>query len=338
MPRKTSSSSEGRAGRVGRPKASSRETLAEAACELFLEQGFEATSIADITQRAGVSRSSFFNYFASKSDILWSGLDERLAVLETRLAAQEGPDASTAARAAILEVAAAFAPDSLALAIVNATAMGLDDELEREASLRRSRIARAVAERLARGGADRLHAEVAGAAWGGAVLAAVEAWAHDGAGVTSLERFLARAADAAAPVSEVAHSGAVKQLRVVVEAPDFDEALAFYRDVVGMPEAEAYEAEGGARVAILDAGRATLELSNPAQVRFIDRVETDGGTSDRIRIALEVDDTAEAADRLAAAGAEVEASARETPWRSVNARLRGPADLQLTLFQELGPE
>ena len=69
-------------GRVGRPKASSRETLAEAACELFLEQGFEATSIADITSRAGVSRSSFFNYFASKSDVLWAGLDERLTSLE----------------------------------------------------------------------------------------------------------------------------------------------------------------------------------------------------------------------------------------------------------------
>ena len=41
-----------------------------------------------------------------------------------------------------------FAPDSLALALVNAAAMGLDDELEREASFRRSRIARAVADRL----------------------------------------------------------------------------------------------------------------------------------------------------------------------------------------------
>ena len=61
---------------------------------------------------------------------------------------------------------------------------------------------------------------------------------------------------------------------------------------LGMPQAEAYEAEGGARVVILDAGRATLELANPAQVAFIDRVETDGGTSDRIRLALEVDDTA----------------------------------------------
>ena len=65
-------------GRAGRPKASSRETLAEAACELFLERGYDATSVADITQRAGVSRSSFFNYFASKSDVLWSGVDERI--------------------------------------------------------------------------------------------------------------------------------------------------------------------------------------------------------------------------------------------------------------------
>ncbi len=130
-------------------------------------------------------------------------------------------------------------------------------------------------------------------------------------------------------------TGRVRQLRLVVEAEDLDAAVAFYRDVLGMPEAEAYDGDDGARVVILDAGRATLELSNPAQVRFIDRVETDGGRSDRLRVALEVDDSAAVADELVAAGAELEASARETPWRSINARLRGPAGLQLTLFQEL---
>jgi len=320
---------------VGRPKASSRETLAEAACELFLERGFEATSIADITTRAGVSRSSFFNYFSSKSDILWAGLDDRIAAFERRLA-EEGAGATV--RGHVLAIGDGFAPDSLALGIVNATAMGLEGELEREASVRRSRILRAVAEHLVLGGADRLHAEVAGAAWGGAVMAAVEAWAHDGAGVTSLVRFLTRAADAASGVPVASPGGAVRQLRVVVRAPDFTDAVAFYRDVVGMPQSEAYEADGGARVVILDAGRATLELSNPAQVSFIDAVETDGDApSDRIRIALEVDDAAAAESRLAGAGAVVEASARQTPWRSINARLRAPADLQLTLFQELGP-
>jgi len=310
--------------------------LAEAACELFLEQGFEATSIADITTRAGVSRSSFFNYFASKSDILWAGLDERIALLEARLAGEQGPDAAADVRDAIAMIATGFAPDSLALAVRNATAMRLDDELEREAGVRRSRIARSVAERLRRGGAERLDAEVTAAAWAGAVLAALEAWAHDGAGTTSLERFLARAS-ASAEALPSRESGAVRQLRVVVQAAEFDDALAFYRDVLGMPQAEAYEAEGGARVVILDAGRATLELANAAQVAFIDSVETDGATSDPIRLGFEVDDTQGTADRLAAAGAQVEASARVTPWRSLNARLRGPADLQLTLFQELGP-
>lgn len=323
--------------RAGRPKASSRETLAEAACELFLEKGFEATSLADITNRAGVSRSSFFNYFASKSDILWATLDERIAALGVQLAETSSTDAAADVRTGIRAIAGGFAPDSLALALVNSTAMGLDDELEREASVRRSRIARIVAERLRRGGYERLDAEVAGAAWGGAVLAALEAWAHDGAGRTALERFIARASNAVTATT-TASGGAVRQLRVVVQASDFDEALAFYRDVLGMPQAEAYEAEGGARVVILEAGRATLELANPAQVAFIDTVETEGGASDRIRLALEVDDTASVVERLTAADAELEASARVTPWRSLNARLRGAAGLQLTVFQELGPE
>lgn len=319
--------------RAGRPKSSSREVLAEAACELFLERGFPATTIADIATRAGVSRSSFFNYFSSKSDILWSGLDGRIADVERRLLSSDGVDAGADVRAAVLPLADGFAPDSLALALVNAGPMQLLEELQREAAVRRSRLAAAVSDRFVRAGTDRLAAEVRGAAWGGAVLAAVEAWARDGAGRTALDGFLIRAADVVAGGPE----GPVRQLRVVARAEDFDEALAFYRDVVGMPQSEAYEAEGGARVVILDAGRATLELSNPAQIAFIDAVETGGGESDPIRIALEVGDTVAMTDRLEAVGAVVEAPARQTPWRSVNARLRGPAGLQLTLFQELDP-
>jgi catechol 2,3-dioxygenase-like lactoylglutathione lyase family enzyme len=271
--------------------------------------------------------------------VLWAGLDERLAEFERRIATDGSTDAAAAVRAATLAIADGFAPDSLALGIVNAAAMGLEVEYERDAALRRARVARAVSARLAHGGADRVRAEVAGAAWGGAVIAAIEAWAHDGAGRTSLARFLARASDAAGSTSWTDPVGEVAQLRVVVQAAAFEQTLAFYRDVVGMPQAEAYEADGGARVAILAAGRATLEIANPAQVEFIDRVETDGDApSDRIRLALEVADTDAAVARLDEGGAEIEASARITPWRSRNARLRGPAGLQLTLFQELGPE
>ncbi len=151
--------------RSGRPKASSRETLAEAACELFLEQGFEATSIADITTRAGVSRSSFFNYFA-RSPTSSGRPSTSASRRSTSPDVTDGPDAAADVRGGVASIAAGFAPDSLALALVNAGAMGLDDELEREAAVRRSRIARIVAERLRRGGSERLDAEVAGSGLG----------------------------------------------------------------------------------------------------------------------------------------------------------------------------
>ncbi|BDV30856.1 TetR family transcriptional regulator [Microbacterium terricola] len=326
---------------VGRPKASSRETLAEAACELFLEQGYEATSVGDITRRAGVSRSSFFNYFSSKADVLWGSFDERLDAVAADLTGSDAPVAEV-----LRALTIGFAPDSLALAIANADIMGLDAELERERAVRQRRLERAVSARLARDstdstdstdgavGAAGLASDVAAAAYAGALLAAVWRWAESGAGRTDLAD-LVRTALALVPHP----GGAVRQLRLVVQADDFDGALAFYRDVVGMPQSEAYEADGGARVAILDAGRATLEIANPAQVAFIDGVETDGDApSERLRLGLEVPDTAAAVERLAAAGATVEASVRETPWRSLNARLRGPADLQLTIFQELDQE
>ena len=129
----------------------------------------------------------------------------------------------------------------------------------------------------------------------------------------------------------------VLQMRLVVEADDYDEALAFYRDALGMPVEEAYEADGDARVTILGAGRATLELANPAQKRFIDEVEVGRQVAPRIRVAFEVADSAAVTRELVGGGAALVAEPRETPWRSLNARLDAPAGLHITVFQELGP-
>lgn len=126
-------------------------------------------------------------------------------------------------------------------------------------------------------------------------------------------------------------------MRLVVEANDYDEALRFYRDVLGLPEEEAIAGDDGARVAILDAGRATLEIANPAQKAMIDRVEADGNPSPRLRVAFEVRDSAGTTRRLVEAGAELVAEPRETPWKSLNSRLNAPAGLQLTVFEELDP-
>jgi predicted enzyme related to lactoylglutathione lyase len=133
-------------------------------------------------------------------------------------------------------------------------------------------------------------------------------------------------------------SRTVRQLRLVVEAEDYDEAVRFYRDVLGLPVEGAYEAGGGAHVTILDAGRATLEIANPAQKRYIDEVEVGRQVAPRMRVAFEVDDGEGVTRRLAEAGATVVAPPTETPWRSLNARLDAPAGLHLTVFQELDPQ
>src|SRR3990170_7098632 len=127
----------------------------------------------------------------------------------------------------------------------------------------------------------------------------------------------------------------VLQMRVVVEAEDYDAAVHFYRDVLGLTEQAAFEGEGDARVTILDAGRATLELANPAQKALIDSVEAEGSSSPGLRVAFEVLDSAGKPRELVEAGAELVAEPRVTPWQSLNSRLNAPAGLQVTLFQEL---
>jgi predicted enzyme related to lactoylglutathione lyase len=129
----------------------------------------------------------------------------------------------------------------------------------------------------------------------------------------------------------------VRQLRLCVTAPDYDEALRFYRDVLGLAEHGSYTSpDGSGRVTILNAGVATLELADPGYAAYIDEVEVGRRVAGPVRVAFEVEDSDAATARLAAAGADVIAPPTRTPWNSLNARMTAPAGLQLTIFAELG--
>ena len=172
--------------RAGRPRASSRETLSEAACELFFEQGYEATSVADITRRAGVSRSSFFNYFSSKSDVLWSGLDARIEQAVDALASLGGSADGGSVGQILRGIVHDFTPDALALALRNAAAMGLEDELVRDTGLRHARLAAAISDAAVRAGIAAITADILGSACATAVLSSIRVWAEQGAGQVTL--------------------------------------------------------------------------------------------------------------------------------------------------------
>lgn len=130
------------------------------------------------------------------------------------------------------------------------------------------------------------------------------------------------------------NTGGARQLRLVVTVDDYDEAVHFYRDVLGLPEQASFAAEGGF-VTILEAGVATLELTDGPHAAYIDRVEVGRRVAPKYRVAFEVADSSEASVRLVEGGAELLAPPVRTPWNSMNARLSAPGGLQLTLFTEL---
>jgi AcrR family transcriptional regulator len=73
------------AGRVERRKARTRAALLSAARTLFASQGMEQTTIAEIAEGADVATGSFYNYFATKEQLLEALLEEELSRQRERL-------------------------------------------------------------------------------------------------------------------------------------------------------------------------------------------------------------------------------------------------------------
>jgi methylmalonyl-CoA/ethylmalonyl-CoA epimerase len=123
----------------------------------------------------------------------------------------------------------------------------------------------------------------------------------------------------------------VTELRLAFTVQDFDQALAFYRDALGLEQLADWSSDSG-RVVALDAGRAVLELLDEAQAETVDAAEAGRRVSGTVRFALRVADSEATARRLAEAGAVPVAPPVLTPWGDRNARLEAPDGMQLTLF------
>ncbi|MCU1584033.1 MAG: TetR family transcriptional regulator [Microbacteriaceae bacterium] len=160
--------------------------LEDAAVELFLENTYALTTIEQITQRAGVSRNTFFNYFSAKSDLLWVELDagiDRLAAELSRVPA--GGPALSAVRDAALRVVYDVGVDRVPLALTQDDVMGTREETRSSGLARLARRSDVIAAFLSRQigrPVDDLLVLSAANALSGAISAAWTVWARDGIG------------------------------------------------------------------------------------------------------------------------------------------------------------
>lgn len=129
----------------------------------------------------------------------------------------------------------------------------------------------------------------------------------------------------------------VHETRVALTVDDFAAAVAFYRDVLGLPMVKAWDEAPGSGM-VLDAGRATLELICADQADFIDRVEVGRRVAGPVRLALQVDDVEAVARQLVGGGARFLGDPVITAWRHRNARVEAPGGMQLSLFEVLDPD
>jgi len=123
----------------------------------------------------------------------------------------------------------------------------------------------------------------------------------------------------------------VQEFRLVLTVSDFERAIAFFRDALGLKQVATWDNDGGHAV-LLDGGHATLEIIDQAQATAIDKIEVGRRVAGQVRLAFQTEDSARTADVLAGAGAEILAGPVVTPWGDRNVRLAGPDAIQLTLF------
>jgi AcrR family transcriptional regulator len=172
------------AGVVGlreRKRQQTRERLTRAAMALFLERGFEATTLDDIAAAADISRRSFFHYFASKEDVVFAWHEETTAALIAAVEARPAKESMlTAAENAISAMVRQLEPGE---AIAMARLKRDNPALQARDQVKYEKLERALAVALEKraGKPEKLQARLVAMIATGAMRIGGELWAAEGA-------------------------------------------------------------------------------------------------------------------------------------------------------------
>lgn len=164
---------------MGRWKPDARDRLERAALALFVEHGYEDTTVAEIADRAGLTRSTFFRHFTDKREVVFGGHDFLADLFAGAVRAAQPSATPLECLAVALENAGrvAFTPDRHDLAVKRRSVIAATSELQERALLKRARLGSAVAEALRDRGTDDLTAHLAAEMCALAFAAAFTRWA-----------------------------------------------------------------------------------------------------------------------------------------------------------------
>ena len=154
-----------------------RERLEAAALELFAEVGYEETTVAQIAERAGLNRATFFRHFADKREVLFGGEDTLAELFAGGIRAAEPRSTVTEClQAAFDAVGSAMTPQQRAKAIHRVRVLAANVEVQERGLLKHARIARSISAALQERGADELTSRLGAEVGMLAFSIAVERW------------------------------------------------------------------------------------------------------------------------------------------------------------------
>ena len=154
-----------------------RERLTDAALDLFVQNGYEETTVAQIADRAGLNRATFFRHFADKREVLFGGEDVLTGLFGSAIrAAPPGATLTECLQAAFAAAEVAMTPRQRAKAAQRVLVVAANSELQERGLLKHARIARSINAALRERGADELTARLGAEVGMLAFTIAVERW------------------------------------------------------------------------------------------------------------------------------------------------------------------
>jgi AcrR family transcriptional regulator len=164
---------------MGRWEPNARGRLERAALELYVERGFDQTTVAEIATRAGLTERTFFRHFADKREVLFSGSGELQDFLVSTLASTPESAAPIDAVAAALEAAGALLQERRHFAGQRQAVIAANVELQERELIKLASLASAMAGTLRQRGVTDQAASLAAEAGIAVFRIAFERWTSE---------------------------------------------------------------------------------------------------------------------------------------------------------------